>query len=195
MTLLASAEPAVPYALRALLSAAANGLTARRIPLECVAIRDVATGLPVDPSGPLPDPASLACPPRPDAVRVRMTTPLRIRLGGDLLTGRSLSPGHLVMAAVRRLRALGLAVPPPLAEGARAESPLLRFADARFGWLETTRFSTRQNTAMQLGGIVGEATLDLRQASHAWPLLWAGSVLHLGKGASMGFGRLELEAL
>ncbi len=195
MTLLPSAGPAAPYAVRALLTAAANGLTARRVPLDCIEIRDGATGLRIDPSAPLPDPVTLLCPPAPMSVRLRITTPLRIRLRGDLLTGRSLLPQHLLAAADRRLRFLGLPRPERGTEAACPALETLRFADPRFGWLETTRFSSRQNASMQLGGIVGEATLDLRLASHVWPLLWAASILHLGKGASMGFGRVALEAL
>ncbi|MCS6891304.1 MAG: CRISPR system precrRNA processing endoribonuclease RAMP protein Cas6 [Acetobacteraceae bacterium] len=195
LTLLPSAAAVAPYAVRALLAAAENGLTARRVPLICTDMRDGATGRPFDPSGFLPEPAGQACPPAPAAVRLRFTTPLRIRLRGDLLTGDSLSPQHLVAASARRLRLLGFALPEGAAEAAQAEAGNLRFDDPRFGWLETTRFSSRQNTAMQMGGIVGEAKLDLRQAPHAWPLLWAATVLHLGKGASMGFGRIEAEAL
>jgi hypothetical protein len=195
MTLLPAAAPVAPYAVRALLAAAANGLTARRVALDCLDIRDVATGLPIDPSAPLPEPLPAHCPPAPSAVRLHLRTPLRLRLRGDLLTGRSLTPGHVVAAAFRRLRGLGLALPEGLAEAARREAATLRFDAPRLGWLETTRFSTRQNTLMRLGGIVGEATLDLREAPHVWPLLWATSILHLGKGASMGFGSIEAEAL
>jgi hypothetical protein len=195
MTLLPAAAPVAPYAVRALLAAAANGLTARRIALDCLDIRDVATGLPIDPAAPLPEPLPAHCPPAPSAVRLHLRTPLRLRLRGDLLTGRSLMPGHVVAAAIRRLRGLGLALSGGLAEAARREAATLRFDAPRLGWLETTRFSTRQNTLMRLGGIVGEATLDLRQAPHVWPLLWATSILHLGKGASMGFGSIEAEAL
>jgi hypothetical protein len=195
MTLLPAAASAAPYAVRALLAAAANGLSARRVALDCLDIRDVATGLPIDPAAPLPEPQPAHCPPAPSAVRLHLRTPLRLRLRGDLLTGISLAPGHVVAAAIRRLRGLGLALPEGLAEAARREAATLRFESPRLGWLETTRFSTRQNTLMRLGGIVGEATLDLRDAPHVWPLLWAISILHLGKGASMGFGRIEVEAL
>lgn len=195
MSLLPAAEPVAPYAVRALLAAAENGLTVRRVSLDCVDIRDAATGLPVDPSRPLPEPVSATCPPTPTAVRLHLTTPLRIRLRGDLLTGRSLLPEHLVAASMRRLRSLGLPMPAAVADTAHGPSVGLRFDESRLGWLETTRFSSRQNATMRLGGIVGEATLTLCGAPHIWPLLWAASILHLGKGASMGFGRIELEAL
>lgn len=194
LTLLPSAEPAAPYAIRALLEAAAAGLTARRVPLDCSAITDAGTGQPIDPGSPLPRAEAMDCPPQPASVLLRLATPLRIRLGGDLLTGLGLLPEHLVAAALRRLRMLGLPMPAGLGEAARAEAAGLRFGRQRLGWVETTRFSSRQNSAMQLGGIVGEAVLDISGTRHVWPLLWAASVLHLGKAASMGFGRIEAEA-
>lgn len=195
MTLLPAAAAAGPYAVRAVLSAAENGLTARRVPLDCVDIRDGTTGFPIDPSGRLPEAADQVCPPAPRAIRLRFTTPLRLRLRGDLVTARSLSPQHLIAASSRRLRLLGLDLPQASSAAPTATSEQLRFDDPRLGWLETTRFSGRQNSAMQLGGIVGEAKLDLTPARQLWPLLWAASILHLGKGASMGFGRIEVEAL
>lgn len=195
MTLLPSAASVVPYAVRALLAAAENGLTARRVPLDCLEIRDGATGLRFDPSGRLPESVSPTCPSAPAAVRLHLTTPLRIRLRGDLLTGRTLRPQHLVASSIRRVRRLGFALPAAVADAAHAECVNLRFDDPRLGWLETTRFSSRQQSAMQMGGIVGDAVLDLRKAPRVWPLLWAASVLHLGKGASMGFGRIQVEAL
>lgn len=194
LTVLPAAETAAAYAVRALLEAAAAGLSARRVPLDCVAITDADTGQTVDPSSSLPPPRAIHCPAPPTSVRLRMTTPLRIRLGGDLLTGRTLRPAHLIGAALRRLRALGLPASSALADAARAEAAALHFEQPRLGWIETTRFSTRQNSAMQMGGIVGDALLDLGRARHVWPLLWAASILHLGKGASMGFGRIEAAA-
>jgi hypothetical protein len=193
LTLLPAAEAAAPYAVRALLEAAANGLSSRRVALDCLAVTHAGTGEELAIGGALPPPETLHCPPPPDRVRLAMTTPLRLRLAGDLVTGRSLTPQHLLAAALRRLRLLGLAVPAALAEAARAHGAGLGFERARLGWLETTRVSSRQRSAMQLGGIVGEAFLDLRERPGLWPLLWAASILHLGKGASMGFGRIEAE--
>lgn len=194
LTLLPAAEPAAPYAIRALLEAAANGISARRVPFDCIAITDAATGQPIDPASPLPPAAPLQCPPPPASALIRFVTPLRIRLAGDLLTGRSLSPSHLVAAALRRLRLLGLPLPDDRGQAARAEGACLQFEEKRFGWIETARFSSRQNAAMKMGGIVGDAVLGIRGTRHVWPLLWASSIVHLGKGASMGFGRIEAEA-
>jgi hypothetical protein len=187
LTLLPGAERAAPYATRALIEAAACGLTSQRVPFR-LARMEAEDGAPFAPR-------SLACPPQPEAVRLRFATPLRLRLAGDLVTGATLVPRHLVSAAARRLHGLGFADFAGLGHAAREEAAALAFAERRLGWLETTRHSTRQAARMQLGGIVGEAVLDLGGTAHVWPLLWAGTVLHLGKGASMGFGRIEATPL
>lgn len=194
LTLLPAAAPVSAYVLRALEQAAAEGLTSLRVAFRCLAIRDADTGEPLDTISLVPPPRLHAPPPPPSAVRLRFVSPLRLRLQGDLLTGRTLRPAHLVAAALRRLRLLGVAIPPDAAAAARAEAAELSFSASRLGWLETTRFSSRQATTMRLGGIVGEATVSLRRAPHLWPLLWAASLLHLGKAAAMGFGRIELDA-
>ena len=199
LTLLPAAAAAAPYVAHALVEAARAGLSSRRVPFDCIGVSPA--GAPSseaepaasedDPFGP---PLSAAPPPAPAQVGLRFASPLRLRLQGDLVTGRTLRPGHLASAALRRLRMIGLGAPTSFGEAARAEAASVTFQDAQLGWLETTRFSTRQNTAMQLGGIVGEATLSLSTAPHLWQLLWAASLVHLGKGASMGFGRIELHA-
>jgi hypothetical protein len=196
-TLLPPATDHAIYALRALIDAAERGIGPARVPLTLTAIA---------PAGAPPQPPSdeaiavalaprvLAPPPAPAGpVPVRLLTPLRVRLAGDLLTGRHFMPHHLLAAALRRVAGLfgspDPAVVRPLLDAARA----LAWAEPRFGWLETVRRSTRQQATMRLGGIVGEAHLSLAAAPGLWPLLWWASVLHVGKGASMGFGRVTLD--
>jgi hypothetical protein len=195
LTLLGTAHAAAPYVIQAVLDGAARGLTRRRVPFVCLSVTS-SGGTTEAAVGRLHsvEPIDLHPPPAPPAVRLRITTPLRLRLSGDLVTGRSLTVEKLIRAVLRRARLLGFEVPAPTV---RAVSELARcqtWFEPRFGWLETTRFSSRQQVRMQLGGVVGEARLDLRTASELWPWLWLASVLHIGKGAAMGFGRIELHA-
>ena len=192
LVVLSPAATAAPYMARALIEAARAGIGPGRVPLEPVSITDHAGTAIAPGSLAVPPPVTLAVPPAPPSVRLAFATPLRLRLGGDLATGAKLRLADLAAAIARRLALLGLPLPPEEARAARAEAAGRSFAAARLGWLETTRRSSRQGTLMQLGGIVGEATVQLRGTALLWPLLWAGSVLHVGKGASMGFGRIEL---
>ncbi len=61
-------------------------------------------------------------------------------------------------------------------------------------WVDWTRYSARQGSAMRLGGIVGEAVYegpgDVIQA--LWPLLALGTYLHVGKNPTFGLGRYEI---
>ena len=137
-------------------------------------------------------PFVLKVPPFRPTIRLAFTTPLRLRLQGDLVTGARFTPTHLASAALRR-RELLLG---PLSTEERSSlldrSRELTWRAPSFGWVETKRRSSRQEMLMAFGGIVGEATLDLSNAVELWPLIWLTSILHLGKGASMGFGRVEL---
>lgn len=197
VTLLPPATDFAVYVLRALIDAAERGIGPGRVPLVLTAIAPVGgqARSPTDAAvAEALAPRTLAVPPVPEGeVRVRILTPLRLRLVGDLLTGRDFAPHHLVAAALRRLAGFfgspGRAIAHPLIESAAT----LAWREPSFGWLETVRHSTRQRTIMRLGGIVGAAGLDLAEAPQLWPVLWWAAALHVGKGASMGFGRIELK--
>jgi hypothetical protein len=196
MLLLDTVADGAAYALHALIEAARHGIGAARTPLRLVGLGQV--------GGPLraPDPTAFAAalapfplqpPSAPSYVRIRFVTPLRLRLADDLLTGAQFRPAHLIAAALRRTTLL---LGPPAeatAQRIRATAQALHWIAPRFGWLETTRRSTRQAATMRFGGIVGKAGLDLSGAPDMWALLWLASILHLGKGASMGFGRIALD--
>ncbi len=60
-------------------------------------------------------------------------------------------------------------------------------------WQDWTRFSSRQNTDMQMGGIVGEFSYAGRLNSFL-PWLMAAEALHVGKGTSFGLGRYKIKS-
>ncbi len=79
----------------------------------------------------------------------------------------------------------------------RAEAVQIAQADVR--WVDWERYSTRQERAMNLGGIVGQVTYagDRGQGAGGLgaflPLLRLGELVHVGKAAVFGNGRYELE--
>lgn len=58
-------------------------------------------------------------------------------------------------------------------------------------WYDWERYSTRQETRMKLGGVVGEITYE-GDITPFMPYLRAGEILHLGKGTSFGLGKYEI---
>lgn len=198
LTLVPPATDHALYALRALIDCAQGGIGPGRVPLALAAIAPVgqlpraATHEAIG-DAIAPRPFSAPAPPG-DVVRVDFVTPFRLRLDGDLVTGRDFAPHHLVSAALRRIEGLLGLRRDPTWRTIVTQARGLAWTRPRFGWLETVRRSTRQQATMRLGGIVGGAELDIAAVPQLWPVLWWASVLHVGKGASMGFGRLEVAA-
>ena len=128
------------------------------------------------------------------AVEVSFETPLRMQLSGRMVTQPAL--GAILRAAVRRVRLLvslyGRGGVPPVPGGlldAAAAAEVLHVELSRHG---VKRFSGRQGRSMVMDGIVG-------RIRYRWPegvpgpqgWLEAASVLHIGKGATFGFGRIS----
>lgn len=59
-------------------------------------------------------------------------------------------------------------------------------------WYDWERYSSRQNTRMKLGGIIGNITY-YGNIEPFMPLLKAGEILHIGKGTSFGLGKYSIE--
>jgi hypothetical protein len=60
---------------------------------------------------------------------------------------------------------------------------------AQMVWVDWTRYSSRQQTRMQMGGMLGMFAVDVGQAPGIWPYLQLGQYTHVGKATSMGLGR------
>ena len=131
----------------------------------------------------------------PPAVRLLLTTPLRLKFAERLI--EDVSCHHLVRALLRRASSLAFfhTGTDPSDYDFRG---LIRAAeavetDSHLHWVEWERYSSRQKTAMLLGGVTG--TLTLRGVSHEiLSLLRFGEQVHAGKAASFGLGRYVIEA-
>jgi CRISPR/Cas system endoribonuclease Cas6 (RAMP superfamily) len=58
--------------------------------------------------------------------------------------------------------------------------------------MDYSRYSSRQHKKVPMGGLTGTAVLG---ASETWCLPWlqAASLIHVGKGASMGLGKVTMD--
>jgi hypothetical protein len=88
-----------------------------------------------------------------------------------VLLRSSLTPAHVLGAAVRRysLACTHHAGMQPEADFRALKQAMqnLRWEEAELHWCETTRRSRRQGTLMRLGGMIGQARLDLAPAPRA----------------------------
>lgn len=60
-------------------------------------------------------------------------------------------------------------------------------------WIEKTYYSTRQKTRMQLGGVVGEISINGDVSRDICSLVEAMKLFHVGKNISFGMGKIEVE--
>lgn len=139
-----------------------------------------------------------AAPPNLQQITLHFSTPLRLQQQGQPLRADQLSPRTLLAAVARRVALVmefhahqthwGPQVPAiaALAEGLTDERQLR--------WHDWTRYSSRQQQEMTLGGLVGLWTLkgDPETLANLWPWLWLGQWLHVGKNASFGLGAYQL---
>lgn len=130
----------------------------------------------------------------PVDVTLTFTTPLRLQEQGHALPPERLTDSRLLLAIAKRCslladfhmeRSLGL-------DFAALKADSLRYAGQRdVVWHDWTRYSSRQHSAMTLGGVMG--TWHLPQLAPVWlPLLTLGQWLHVGKNTVFGLGAYRL---
>jgi hypothetical protein len=147
-----------------------------------------------------PERAALMPPPAPSSIRLRFVMPTRIKRDGHFLGTGALTATDLVQALYRRLRSLArqYGEAPEDAESFDLHAARLWAADLQWQpqdlrWHEWTRYSSRQDSLMQFGGLVGSVHLEGPGLAPLWPALWLGQWVHLGKGTAFGLGRYHLD--
>ena len=146
-------------------------------------------------------------------ISLHIHTPLRLQNKGKPLGVGQLTARVLLAALARRTALLmdfhAPGTPAPgghgswgdaarhaiaLADAATADGTLRDTRDLH--WFDWTRYSSRQQQEMTLGGVRGTWTLhaapDVLAQLHPW--LWLGQWLHVGKNATMGMGGYTLGA-
>jgi hypothetical protein len=131
-------------------------------------------------------------------ISLNFHTPLRLQHQGKPLRADQIDP-HALVAAVARRAALLMEFHAGLTGWGTAAKEVSHLAntltDARdLHWFDWTRYSSRQQQEMTLGGLLGTWTLHGSPETLAkiWPWLWLGQWLHVGKNATMGLGGYTL---
>ncbi len=204
LLLMGPARGTLPYLVYTFQEVGRRGLTRERRPLALRRVEALAedgwrtvyaegweslTGTLVEAPAPVP-PARLD-----GRVAVRLVTPFRLKRNGRLVD--ELSADDLLVALARRwgdlARYYGGGIDPE--PGVRAILGLrgrVRFGRSELRWLDWTRYSNRQRSRMQLGGVVGRVEIEGDVAELVPWLAWA-ERFHLGKATSFGLGRVEIE--
>ena len=130
----------------------------------------------------------------PAPLRLDFITPLRFKVNGQL-AGR-FTFRQLVFQMLRRVLELAHFYAPDQPINWEFNHLLraadgIKVTDQHFEWFDWERYSNRQETEMQMGGVVGHLTLEgdlepWRELIHA--IRW----LHVGKGTVFGLGRVEI---
>ena len=208
MVLIGHAIDQLALILFALQRALAHGLTRQRVPAELLHVHCLDAAGMAQPVWSREQPAltehaaALHAPAAPSGLRaltLHIHTPLRLQQQGRPLGVSELTPRSLVAALARRIALLMEfhAGQPSWGEAARvATRQAHELTDQRdLRWHDWTRYSSRQQQEMTLGGVLGQWTLNgsSETLTTLWPWLWLGQWLHAGKNATFGLGGYTLE--
>jgi hypothetical protein len=139
----------------------------------------------------------LTAPPAPPSLTsltLRFRTPLRLQKNGSALSPVKLTPAVFLMSVAKRVALLaelyGNGVPDWNFK-ALAETAATITGEKDLRWQDWTRYSSRQNQVMRLGGVWGTWRLS-GDLSAFFPALFFGQWLGVGKETVFGLGRYEL---
>jgi hypothetical protein len=205
LTLIGRGALHLPYIIHAFQRAGEQGLGKGRTPMTLLDVRqaeppDTDAWVPVyEPGGTLTAraPRAPTVPETPSAIRLRLETPLRLQRQESLVTPDSFRFSDLFGPLLRRVSMLTyFHTETPLEidfAGLMQQARQIELAKVNLAWKDWTRYSSRQKTAMKMGGLVGDIQLELVPGSPLWPYLWLGQWIHAGKGTSMGLGRYAIQ--
>jgi hypothetical protein len=127
-------------------------------------------------------------------IGLRIHTPLRLQHNSQPIRPAQLTARDLLVALLRRVALLSefhVGQRLDLDYTALAAQAATVTTEGRLDWRDWTRYSSRQQQEMILGGCVGHWTLQGELTDYL-PFLRLGQWLHCGKNASFGLGRYTL---
>lgn len=198
MTLQGDTSQSLPYLVRAFELAGRRGLNPNNTRFELTEVSSLSafgngdwhaiySGRELE----LPGPTSIPkIPQASDRIRLDWMTPLRLKRKGHLIGAKEFNGSILLNALLYRY--FDLVDERPDQSTLAATCGLDPLVGNQLYWRDWTRYSSRQKTRMQIGGLLGHLAIDSSHLAEWWPLLWMGQWLHLGKFTSIGLGRYRL---
>ncbi len=143
-------------------------------------------------------PVNPVFPALPESFLVHFLTPFRAKRGGKLVTPERFEFSDLFSSLLRRISMLmyfhqdcDLQVDyAKLTRNGRKIS----LQDKKLEWKAWKRYSSRQQTLMNMDGVTGSITVSGCDLDDFWPYLWLGQWVHAGKATSMGLGQYKITA-
>lgn len=144
-------------------------------------------------------PVPVLAPPAPGNIRLHLDTPLRLRHENSYVSADRFRFSDMFRNVMRRVSFLTyFHTDRPLEtdfSGLVRQARSVEISDKSLRWQDWTRYSTRQQEKLQMGGLVGQFAVSLDGHADLWPYLWLGQWVHAGKGVTMGLGRYRIEEL
>jgi CRISPR-associated endoribonuclease Cas6 len=134
----------------------------------------------------------LTIPTMPQGIIININTPLRIKQNGKNLGVDQFKFAAFFGNLLRRISMLTyFHSDTPLETdfaGLTRQARKIEFYNKQLRWYDWKRYSSRQQTEMNMGGVIGSLQLDMHGLDDFWPYLWLGQWTHAGKATSMGMG-------
>ncbi|MCF8004884.1 MAG: CRISPR system precrRNA processing endoribonuclease RAMP protein Cas6 [Chromatiaceae bacterium] len=134
-----------------------------------------------------------------EPLQLELLTPLRLKQQGHFVRPTQLDARALLGTLATRIGLLAdlyasPGVQQPLLErhALHAAIDQVQLQTTQLRWVDWTRYSSRQRSHMQLGGLLGTLQLSGPGLAPLWPLIALGQWLHLGKNTSFGLGRYRV---
>lgn len=203
LTLIGNSQRYLPYLIQAFKIAGEHGIGGKR---QIFQLRQISQTLPggdrmiyQDETLETPSmPMRLTIPLCPQQLQITLLTPLRIKQQGHNSNNQRITFSALFGNLLRRISMLSyFHTDTPLETdfaGLTQAAAQIDINTQRLYWHDWTRYSSRQKTTMQMGGLLGSIELEGDKLEPFWPYLWLGQWVHAGKGTSMGLGAYHIEA-
>ena len=134
-------------------------------------------------------------PPCPPEASLALLSPLRVKRDGRRVQPAEFRFSDLFVTLMRRISMLTyFHTDHPLQVDFKELAETSRTVEIKseLAWKELERYSFRQETKMQMGGLVGRFSVTDERLPLFWPFLWLGQWTHAGTGATMGLGQYTL---
>jgi len=136
-------------------------------------------------------------PAMPEQIKIIIHTPIRIKKDGHNLNQVYFNFAAFFGNILRRISMLTYFHTDTPLETNFAElmqrAKQIHFKHKELSWYDWKRYSSRQKTEMNMGGVIGLLQLDSEGMEDFWPYLWLGQWTHAGKATSMGLGHYSID--